>query len=81
MNTCSICSGFFAVNNFKNYGLKVGLTDENYLAWLGSVAAIFNAIRFCWSFMTDYFSYKSVYGVLLVMQIVLDLTVPQVTGS
>ena len=81
MNTLSVISGFFAVNNFKKYGQLNGLTNENYLAWLGSVAAVCNSIRFIWSMATDYFSYKVVYGIMLVMQIVLDFTVPLVAEN
>ena len=81
MNFMSICSGFFAVNNFKFYGIKKGLTDENYLAWLGSIAAVCNSIRFIWSFATDYFSYKVVYGVLLLMQIGLDFSIPYISEN
>ena len=67
MNMLSVISGFFAVNNFKKYGQLNGLTNENYLAWLGSIAAVCNSIRFIWSMATDHFSYKVVYAVLLVM--------------
>ena len=67
MNMFSVISGFFAVNNFKKYGQKNGLDSEDYLAWLGSVAAVCNSIRFIWSMATDYLSYKLVYGILLVM--------------
>ena len=67
MNFLSIFSGYFAVNNFKKYGQKNGLDNENYLAWLGSVAAVCNSIRFIWSMATDYLTYKLVYGILLVM--------------
>ena len=67
MNMLSVISGFFAVNNFKKYGQKNGLDNENYLAMLGSVAAVCNSIRFIWSMATDYLSYKLVYGILLVM--------------
>ena len=67
MNTLSVISGFFAVNNFKVYGIINGLNDENYLSVLGSVGAVFNSIRFVWSLGTDHFSYKTVYGILLVM--------------
>jgi hypothetical protein len=81
MNMLSIITGFFAVNNFKKYGQKNGLTNENYLAILGSVAAFCNAIRFVWSTATDYYSYKLIYGILLVLQIVIDFTVPLVAHS
>ena len=81
MNMLSIITGFFAVNNFKIYGQKNGLTNEEYLAILGSIAALCNAIRFLWSFATDFFSYKLVYGILLVLQIVIDFTVPLVAEN
>ena len=81
MNMCSIISGFFAVNNFKKYAQKNGLDNENYLAWVGSVASVMNASRFLWSMLTDYFSYKVIYGILLTMQIILNFTVPQVADS
>ena len=77
----SVISGFFVVNNFKKYGQLNGLTNEKYLAWLGSVAAIFNAIRFVWSLATDHFSYRVVYGVLLTIQIVLDFTIPLIAEN
>ena len=65
MNCLSVSSGFFAVNVFKKYGQLNGLTNEDYLAWLGSIAAICNASRFIWSTMTDYYSYKLIYGILV----------------
>ena len=67
MNMLSVISGFFAVNNFKKYGQMNGITNENYLAWVGSIAAVFNSSRFVWSTATDYFPYKLVYGILLCM--------------
>jgi len=67
MNAMSIITGFFAVNNFKTYGQANGLTDDNYLALLGSAAAICNSIRFLWSWATDYLPYKIVYGFMLVI--------------
>ena len=79
MNTLSLITGIFAINNFKLYGQKNGLTNENYLAWVGSVAAVCNAIRFIWSTATDYVPYKSVYAVLLCIQIVLNFTIPFVS--
>lgn len=81
MNFMSISTGFFAVNNFKTYGIKNGLTNEDYLAWLGSIASVFSSVRFVWSYATDYYSYKVVYAVLLIMQIVLDFTTPLVAEN
>ena len=74
MNMLSVITGFFTVNNFKTFAQKNDIKDEDYLAWVGSAAAICNSIRFVWSFATDHFSYKSVYTILLVMQIALCFT-------
>jgi len=67
MNTMSVITGYFAVNNYKAFASLNGITDENYLAVVGSVASFCGAIRFLWSTATDHFSYRLVYGVLLIM--------------
>ena len=81
MNAMSIMTGFFAVNNFKTYGQANGLDNEQYLALVGSIASICNAIRFLWSWATDYMPYKLVYGFLLTLQIVLNFTIKLVAGN
>ena len=81
MNGLSVMSGYFAVNNFHQYGIENGLTNEKYLAWVGSAAAICNSIRFVWSTMTDYLSYKLVYSILLIMQIILNGTIHWVSHN
>ena len=42
---------------------------------IGSISAMFNACRFVWSWATDYLSYKWVYGLLLSLQIIFNLTI------
>mmetsp|Transcript_31553 Transcript_31553/g.41789 ORF Transcript_31553/g.41789 Transcript_31553/m.41789 type:complete len:330 (+) Transcript_31553:296-1285(+) len=74
MNMLSVITGFFTVNNFKQFAILNDIKDESYLAWVGSAAAIFNSIRFIWSLATDHFSYKLIYGIMLTMQIVLCFT-------
>ena len=76
MNTCSVMSGFFTINNFKSYDQTRGNTNDNYLAMVGSAAQILNCIRFFWSGLTDHFSYKVVYGSLCLMQVFLDFLMP-----
>ena len=65
MNVLSIFTGFFVVNQTKVYGMENGLTNDKFLALVASIGAIFNALRWIWSWMLDYYSYKQVYGVLL----------------
>ena len=81
MNAMSIMTGFFAVNNFKTYGQANGLTNDDYLAILGSAAAICNSMRFLWSWATDYLPYKFVYSFMLCLQIILNFTIKLVAKS
>ena len=75
MNSLSFFTGFFVVNQTKNYGSANGMTDDQFLALIGSLGAIFNSIRFIWSWLLDYYSYKKVYGALLTSQIILNFTI------
>ena len=67
MNILSDLTGYFTVANYKTYGQANGLVDDNYLAMLGSIAAVCNAIRFIWSSALDVAPYKLVYGFLLII--------------
>jgi hypothetical protein len=40
---------------------------DNFLGVVGSVGAAFNSIRFVWSAALDKYSYKVVYGILLIL--------------
>lgn len=42
---------------------------------VASIGAIFNSARFLWSWALDYYSYRLVYGTLLVTQIILNCTI------
>ena len=75
MSTLSVVSGYFCVNQYKAYANSNGILDEQYLSIVGSVASFCSAIRFVWSLGTDYFSYKLVYAVLLVIQIIVNFTI------
>jgi Na+/melibiose symporter-like transporter len=82
MNTMSLVTGVFVVGNFKTYAQINGLVNESYLTWLGSIASVLSAARFIWSTASmDYFSYRTIYAVLLVMQIILCMTMPLVSKN
>ena len=81
MNAMSIMTGFFAVNNYKTYGQANGLTNDDFLAILGSIAAVCNSIRFLWSWTTDYIPYRVVYAVLLCIQITTNFTIKLVAKN
>ena len=74
-------TGFFTVANYKTYGQANGLNDDNYLAFLGSFAAVCNTIRFLWSSALDSFPYKLVYGLLVAIQMLLAFTIAFVSES
>ena len=75
MASLSILFGYYSVDVFKTFGQSVPeLSDDRYLTWVGSMAALFNAARFIWSACLDHYSYKEVYGVLLLLQIFLAAT-------
>ncbi|CDW84583.1 UNKNOWN [Stylonychia lemnae] len=65
--------GNFLASQYKTYGLSVGLPNR-YLTLLGSIAFIFGAIRFIWSYSVDRFSFKFSYTIVLLIQIVISLS-------
>ena len=69
MSTLSFFLGVFTLNSYKAFGIENGLS-EGFLTALGSIGSIFNTGRFVWSALLDRFSYKTVYGSLLVIQTV-----------
>ena len=81
MNAMSVMSGYFAVNNFKTYGQANGLDNDSYLAVVGSLAAVCNSSRFIWSWATDYFPYRAVYSLLLIIQICANFTIKLVAQN
>lgn len=50
------------------------MNHEIYLTEVGSFSCIFGCLRFVWSAALDRYSYKIVYGTLLVIQILLAFT-------
>lgn len=54
--------------------LRPKLNHETYLTEVSSISCLFNSGRMIWSTLLDHYSYKKVYGTLLVMQIFLAFT-------
>lgn len=67
MATMAIFTGFFVVNQTKNFGAVHGLANDKTLALIASIGAVFNCLRFLWSWALDYFSFRIVFGTLLAM--------------
>ena len=75
MAAFSILTGYYSINVFKQFGQTIEtLSNDEFLTWVGSVAALFNTARFVWSGFLDHYSYKKVYGLLLLLQIFLGST-------
>ena len=77
MNFLSLSSGVFAISNFKTFAEDLRgpeNTNDVTMALIGSIGSLFNACRFVWSWATDYYSYKLVYGILLLLQIIFNCT-------
>ncbi len=61
-----IVYGYFLINAFKIYGQR-NKFDDKYLTMVGSMGALFNSgFRLVWALLIDHFSFKAVYGVLLI---------------
>lgn len=66
----SIQNGYFIASNFKNYGILM-IKDDSFLTLIGSLGSIFNgAGRFFWGTLSDRFSFKSLYLLIVIIQMV-----------
>ena len=64
------------MDTYKNLGESVEvLNNDSYLTLISSVSSLFNALRFVWSGALDKYSFKWVYGTLVVIQILLASTI------
>lgn len=61
----TIITGFFVVNQTKTFGTLNGLNDDKYLSLIMSIGAVFNVLRFLWSWWLDYSSLQVVMGTLI----------------
>lgn len=66
----SVLFGLYTVGSSKSYGEKKKMS-ESFLSLTASLASVFGIFRFIWALPLDCnFSYKQVYGVMIVIQIV-----------
>ena len=68
--------GFYIASCYKTYGIKQPALDNDlYLTWVGSVANIWNGgSRIGWGTALDRFSFKKVYGALVIVEIIAGVT-------
>jgi hypothetical protein len=65
----------YSLDVFKTFGeTKQNLNNDLYLTETGSICCLFGSLRFVWSAATDRYSFRIVYSILLVMQIILAST-------
>ena len=74
MQFLSIFVGYFVANVFKDYG-ELHIDDDRYLTIVGAVAAGWAGLRFIWAFIMQKLSYKVVYSLMLITQIVCCVTI------
>ena len=59
--------GYYIINSFKSYGAAY-ITDDKFLTLIGSVGALSNGVfRVFWSSLLDYFPFRKVNFVLLLV--------------
>jgi MFS family permease len=75
MNTLSIFHGMFILGSGKTWA-EQAFTDDKFLSYVLSVGSFFGALRFFWSFLMDKFSFKQIYGTMLLIQLVIGLILP-----
>jgi hypothetical protein len=77
MNFFSIFLGLFIANEYKLFWQNAkNPPEDQFTSSVGSIGSVFNGMRFIWSALLDHFEYKTVYGILLVLEISLGVTYP-----
>jgi len=75
MAVLSVMLGLITVDCMKTFALsRDNLNHEAYITEVISLSCIFNAGRAIWSILLDRYSYKKVYGSLLILQTTLGFT-------
>lgn len=75
MAVCSVTVGLITVDCVKTFAFtRTDLNHEAYLTEVISFSCIFNGGRALWAFFLDKWSYKWVYGSMLILQTILGFT-------
>ena len=63
---------------FKSFGV-LNINDDFFMTAVGSMGAVINGLsRSIWSTLQDKYTFKKIFGVLLVCQIILSGTLPSI---
>lgn len=66
MNVLTIFFGTFIVGSYHQYGETV-LSNEKFFSTVGAAASFCGCMRFIWSFLADHYSFKQVYGAMIII--------------
>ena len=80
MNFFSIFLGIFVIGSQKDWGKSI-FESEKFLSSVASLGGVFAAFRFIWSFLVDKYSYKLIYSILLILQMIIGVCLPLVLES
>ena len=75
MNILTIFLGLFAISSSKSYAIE-SIKDERFLSNVASLGTIFGGLRCFWSVLLDKYSFKYIYGTMILIQIVIAFTLP-----
>ena len=69
----SVFYGYLIANNYKDYGDDY-INDDHFLSIIGAASSAWAGFRFTWAFMMQKFSFKFVYSIMLILQIITAMT-------
>ena len=75
MQGLSILFAYYVVNVYKVFGENIQeLDNDKYLTLVNSISAVFNSARFVWSGALDKLPFRSIYGALCLIEIIIAAT-------
>ena len=77
MYTLTILHGTFIAGSSKTWA-QSKIHDDKYLSFIAAISNIFGAFRFFWSFLLDKYSFKAVYGTMILIQLIIGLVLPTI---
>eukprot|EP01017_Pseudomicrothorax_dubius_P010150 TRINITY_DN13594_c0_g1_i3.p1 TRINITY_DN13594_c0_g1~~TRINITY_DN13594_c0_g1_i3.p1 ORF type:complete len:236 (+),score=66.63 TRINITY_DN13594_c0_g1_i3:60-710(+) len=78
---CSTLFGLYIANEYKNLGFNYGHSDV-LLTVIGAFASLSNgAARMFWAYLQDYVGFRTIFLIMMAVQLILTLTFPFIAGS
>lgn len=75
MSFLTINMSTFMIGNFQQFASDY-IQDQDYFVLVGSIGGFCASLRFFWSLPVDYFSFKIVYSVMILIQFSLSIAIP-----